>query len=307
MEAGVVTDKGERIVGDVVLAADGPRSLARQRVLNLPDTKVNSGYALYRAYFTLTEEHRRNPLMKEFCDLMRDVTKMWVAKDLHMIIYTWMQGKEIGWVLTHKVCASLLQLLLAGILLCPSPGSLPHLPMTVTGIGLHCLGISIVMRTSPPFQACRFLSSHISSQMHLLGGISHYSIVPSVPSSIADSLTSSPGRPRRRRILVLPRFQIRRPPIPLRSRLRRIPKGSRQIHTRRIPCRLQAGMARPTNDLALTPKTHRRDRRRSPLPPADLRARRIPSNGRRGRGCHLARAGQRRCAPGPASLREDSV
>ncbi|KAF1851633.1 salicylate hydroxylase [Cucurbitaria berberidis CBS 394.84] len=101
-EAGVVTDKGDKFVGDVVLAADGPRSLARQKVLHLPDTKVNSGYAIYRAYYTLTEEHRKNPLLAEFCNPNRDITKMWVAKDLHMIIYTWMKGKEIGWVLTHK-------------------------------------------------------------------------------------------------------------------------------------------------------------------------------------------------------------
>lgn len=41
-EVGVVTAKGEKILGDVVLAADGPRSLARQLVLGLPDNKVSS-------------------------------------------------------------------------------------------------------------------------------------------------------------------------------------------------------------------------------------------------------------------------
>lgn len=79
------------------------RSKARQQVLGLPDTKVNSGYAIYRAYYTLGEEHRKNPYLREFCDPNRDATKMWVAKDFHMIIYTWNKGKDLGWVLTHKV------------------------------------------------------------------------------------------------------------------------------------------------------------------------------------------------------------
>ena len=100
---GVVASDGERILGDVVLAADGPRSLARQKVLGLPDTKVNSGYAIYRAHYKLTEEDQNNPLLAEFCNPDVDLTKMWVAHDLHMIIYTWMKGKDLGWVLTHKV------------------------------------------------------------------------------------------------------------------------------------------------------------------------------------------------------------
>ncbi|KAL2394094.1 FAD-dependent monooxygenase notI [Exophiala dermatitidis] len=99
---GVLTRKGLKYFGDVVIAADGPRSIARQQVLGLPDTKVNSGYAIYRAYYTLGEEHRNNPYLREFCDPNRDVTKMWVAKDLHMIIYTWNKGRDLGWVLTHK-------------------------------------------------------------------------------------------------------------------------------------------------------------------------------------------------------------
>ncbi|KAI6090267.1 salicylate hydroxylase [Hypoxylon rubiginosum] len=98
----VITASGLRYTGDVVIAADGPRSIARQQVLGLPDTRVNSGYAIYRAYYQLTEEHRKNPLLSDFCDPTTDHTKLWVAKDLHMIIYTWNHGKDLGWVLTHK-------------------------------------------------------------------------------------------------------------------------------------------------------------------------------------------------------------
>lgn len=99
----VVTQNGTTFTGDVIIAADGPRSIARQQVLGLPDTKVNSGYAIFRGYFTLNEEHQKNPLLKEFCDPTRDLTRLWVAHDLHLIIYTWNKGKDLGWVLTHKV------------------------------------------------------------------------------------------------------------------------------------------------------------------------------------------------------------
>ncbi|EXJ72487.1 uncharacterized protein A1O5_04992 [Cladophialophora psammophila CBS 110553] len=104
---GVITKKGTKYFGDVVIAADGPRSKARQQVLGLPDAKVNSGYAIYRAYYSLSEEHKRNPYLKEFCNPDRDLTMMWVAKDLHAIIYTWNKGRDLGWVLTHKDSADI--------------------------------------------------------------------------------------------------------------------------------------------------------------------------------------------------------
>ncbi|KAM3506530.1 hypothetical protein MY11210_007522 [Beauveria gryllotalpidicola] len=100
---GVVTAGGREFCADVVVAADGPRSIARQQVLGLADTKVNSGYAIFRAHFTLTEEeHGQNPDLAVFCDPTTDMTKLWVTKDLHMIVYTWNKGRDIGWVLTHK-------------------------------------------------------------------------------------------------------------------------------------------------------------------------------------------------------------
>lgn len=100
---GVALAGGKTFTANVVVAADGPRSIARSQVLGLPDNKVNSGYAIFRAYFTLTDEHRKNPLLEEFCDPTVDITCLWIAKDLHMIVYTWNKGKDLGWVLTHKV------------------------------------------------------------------------------------------------------------------------------------------------------------------------------------------------------------
>ncbi|KAF7558087.1 hypothetical protein G7Z17_g130 [Cylindrodendrum hubeiense] len=99
---GVETASGQKFFADVVVAADGPRSIARAQVLGLPDNKVNSGYAIFRAYFTLDEQHQKNEHLKDFCDPTVDITRLWVAKDLHMIVYTWNKGKDLGWVLTHK-------------------------------------------------------------------------------------------------------------------------------------------------------------------------------------------------------------
>lgn len=106
-ELGVLTKSGKKFLGDVVLAADGPRSLARSQVLGLPDNKVNSGYAIYRAFYSLTDEHRKDPLMKEFVNPDKDTTAMWVGRDLHALVYTWNKGRDLSWVLTHKVCPSI--------------------------------------------------------------------------------------------------------------------------------------------------------------------------------------------------------
>ncbi len=105
-ELGVVLQGGEKILGDVVVACDGPRSLARSVVLGLPDEKANSGYAIYRAFFEVTEAHKKNPLIAKLTNSPKDITKMWVGTDVHAIIYSWNRGRDIGWVVTHKVLAS---------------------------------------------------------------------------------------------------------------------------------------------------------------------------------------------------------
>ncbi|KAI4601194.1 hypothetical protein KJ359_012382 [Pestalotiopsis sp. 9143b] len=101
-QVGVVCKSGMEIMGDVVLCADGPKSLARQKVLGLADNKVNSGYAIFRAHFSLAPEMRKNIHLSRFCDPDHDFTGMWVGTDLHGLIYSWNKGRDIGWALTHK-------------------------------------------------------------------------------------------------------------------------------------------------------------------------------------------------------------
>ncbi|KAL1637013.1 hypothetical protein SLS58_009539 [Diplodia intermedia] len=98
----VVLAFGETILGDVVVGAEGPKSLGREQVLGLPESKVKSGYAIYRAHYNLTGEHRKNPLLAPFCCKSPEVARLWLGTDLHMFVFSCKEGKDIGWVFTHK-------------------------------------------------------------------------------------------------------------------------------------------------------------------------------------------------------------
>ncbi|CAG9938718.1 unnamed protein product [Clonostachys rosea f. rosea IK726] len=100
-ERGVVVEGGEKILGDVVLACDGPKSMAREQLLSLKESKVNSGYAIFRAFFNITDEMLKDPLVAEMVNEGEDTVRCWVGRDMHGFIYTWKGGKDCAWVLTH--------------------------------------------------------------------------------------------------------------------------------------------------------------------------------------------------------------
>ncbi|KAJ4307484.1 hypothetical protein N0V84_012697 [Fusarium piperis] len=110
--AGVVTSDGEEIWGDVVIAADGARSLAREKVLGLKDEKSSSGWAIYRAFFEVSDETRKDPLLKDFTDPARERIRIWISSATTMLGYAWNSGKNIAWVLMHKMRPVPLTLLL---------------------------------------------------------------------------------------------------------------------------------------------------------------------------------------------------
>lgn len=89
----VIAETGKKILGDVVLACDGPKSLARSQLLGLPESRVNSGYAIFRAFFELTDEMLQEPLLAELAKKDEDTTRFWVGEDMHGFIYTWNQGR----------------------------------------------------------------------------------------------------------------------------------------------------------------------------------------------------------------------
>lgn len=92
-ERGVVVEGGKKILGDVVLAADGPKSLAREQLLGLAESKVNSGYAIFRSFFTIADEMRELPGIKEMVISGEDSVRCWVGRDIHGFIYVWKNGR----------------------------------------------------------------------------------------------------------------------------------------------------------------------------------------------------------------------
>ncbi|KAJ4188538.1 hypothetical protein NW759_016830 [Fusarium solani] len=99
--AGVILDDGNRIDGHCVIAANGPKSNARQKVLKLDDKKTNSGFAIFRSYFPITDEIRSHPLLQDYLNKEEDMVKIWIHKDSHMLAYSWNKGQQFAWVLTH--------------------------------------------------------------------------------------------------------------------------------------------------------------------------------------------------------------
>lgn len=93
--------KGERIVADVVLAADGVRSTGRRIVLGHEDRPRSSGYAIYRAWFD-SDELMRNPLTRHLV-AHGDTHTGWIGPDVHFLAASIKGGREFSWVCTHRV------------------------------------------------------------------------------------------------------------------------------------------------------------------------------------------------------------
>ncbi|KPM44146.1 hypothetical protein AK830_g2454 [Neonectria ditissima] len=98
--AGIVLKDGQKILGDVVIAADGVRSKARELVLGYVDKPKSSGYAVWRAWFS-NKDMIADPRTKEFCE-HGDTFNGWIGPDVHFLFSTIKGGKDCCWVLTHK-------------------------------------------------------------------------------------------------------------------------------------------------------------------------------------------------------------
>ncbi|KAH8600241.1 hypothetical protein B0O99DRAFT_564345 [Bisporella sp. PMI_857] len=99
-QAGIMLSSGEKVIGDVVLGADGVRSKARELVLGYMDKPKSSGYAVWRAWFPNTDMIT-DPRTSEFCD-RGDTFNGWIGPDVHFLFSTIKGGKDCCWVLTHK-------------------------------------------------------------------------------------------------------------------------------------------------------------------------------------------------------------
>jgi salicylate hydroxylase len=97
----ITLKSGERLKADVVVAADGIKSLARPLVLGSMDEPVSSGYACFRAFFRPSDEQRRDLALNRY---LRDgdCVNFWIGPDLHLVQNTLRGGAEFNWILTHK-------------------------------------------------------------------------------------------------------------------------------------------------------------------------------------------------------------
>lgn len=104
--AGVLLSSGQTIWGDCVIAADGPRSIARGQVLNLNDDDndgKSSGWAVFRSFFKTDETMLKHPGLKDIYHTDRDTVRFWMYDNLSLMAFVWNQGKDIAWVLIHPV------------------------------------------------------------------------------------------------------------------------------------------------------------------------------------------------------------
>lgn len=96
----LILSTGKSLSADLIVAADGIKSLARPLVLSHHDDPISSGYACFRAYFSPSEEMKADPARNAF--LSQDSVNFWIGPDTHVVQNTLRGGGEFNWILTHK-------------------------------------------------------------------------------------------------------------------------------------------------------------------------------------------------------------
>jgi salicylate hydroxylase len=85
----------ETLTADLIVAADGIKSLARHLVLGARDDPVSSGYACFRAYFEPSAEMQADPARNVY--LGADSVNFWIGPDMHVVQNTLRGGREFNW------------------------------------------------------------------------------------------------------------------------------------------------------------------------------------------------------------------
>ncbi|KAG1817274.1 uncharacterized protein BJ212DRAFT_1270575 [Suillus subaureus] len=119
-KAGVKIQTGETFDADVVVGADGVRSLARKFVSckfefyptsqltgqtlikGYNDNPKPSGYAIYRAWFSAEEHGATTDPLTNFLTVHGDQFYAWIGKDMHFMAVSVGGGKTICLLITHK-------------------------------------------------------------------------------------------------------------------------------------------------------------------------------------------------------------
>ncbi|PVH89281.1 putative MAK1-like monooxygenase [Cadophora sp. DSE1049] len=98
--AGILLESGEKVTADVVIAADGFRSIGRDFVLGYHLQPTESGHKCFRSWFT-GEEILKDPETSRFCS-NGDTFTGWIGHDVHFLFSTLKDGKDCSWAITYK-------------------------------------------------------------------------------------------------------------------------------------------------------------------------------------------------------------
>ncbi|KAF2005714.1 FAD/NAD(P)-binding domain-containing protein, partial [Amniculicola lignicola CBS 123094] len=99
-QASITLRSGEVLHADIIVAADGIKSLARPLVLGVKDDPVSSGYACFRAFFKPGPEWRRDEKLNRY--MMEDCVNFWIGPEQHLVQNTLRGGEEFNWIITHR-------------------------------------------------------------------------------------------------------------------------------------------------------------------------------------------------------------
>lgn len=97
----------ERFEADGVISADGVHSLGRTIVTGHPQRPKGSGFAIYRAWFSL-DDLANDPMTKHYSETDRDMFHVWLGTNTHAIVLTNIALRALVVFVTHKVCCVLL-------------------------------------------------------------------------------------------------------------------------------------------------------------------------------------------------------
>ncbi|CAG9951143.1 unnamed protein product [Clonostachys rosea f. rosea IK726] len=102
-KAGVTLSTGETLWADCVIAADGPRSIAREQVLGLfneDETNTDSKWAVFRTFFKTDEASRAILKERGLFKEDRDTLRFWMCDNLTLLAFG-NDGLDVAWALVH--------------------------------------------------------------------------------------------------------------------------------------------------------------------------------------------------------------
>lgn len=103
--AGIIIE-GKKHSADIIIAADGVHSRAREFVTKKPEKPQKSGFAVYRSWFDLKELEEGNPKTDWIKHAKKDLMEVYIGEDIHSIVMVNIKMQIMTCFVTHKVSSS---------------------------------------------------------------------------------------------------------------------------------------------------------------------------------------------------------